>query len=105
MTFLYSGLLHYANSIFAFQKKWIFDPIIIEPPNQMRWAMHLLGELRRNRRTKLKKKYQVKAASIRDVKLAKPHWADMQDYEELVDYWFDPKMVVSIFSCSIIFYW
>ena len=37
--------------------------------------------------------------------MAKPHWANMQDYEELVDYWFDPKMVVSIFSCSIIFYW
>ena len=67
--------------------------------------MRLLGELRRNRKTKLKKKYKVKDTSIRDVKLAKPHWADKQDYEELVDYWFDPKMVVSIFSCSIIFYW
>ena len=98
--------MHYANSIFAFQKKWIFEPEIIKPPNQMAWAMRLLGELRRNQRTKLKKKkYKVKDASIQDVKLAKPDWADKQDYEELVDYWFDPKMVVSIFSCSIIFYW
>ena len=71
----------------------------------MAWAMRLLGELRRNRRTKLKTKHKVKDASIQDVKLAKPHWTDKQDYEELVDYWFDPKMVVSIFSCSIIFYW
>ena len=93
-------------SSFAFQQKWMFEPEIIKPPNQMAWAMRLLGELRRNRRTKLKKKkYKVKDASIRDVKLAKPQWADKQDYEELVDYWFDPKMVVSIFSCSIIFYW
>ena len=97
--------MHNANSIFAFQKKWMFEPEIIKPPNQMAWAMRLLGELRRNRRTKLKKKYKVKDASIGEVKLAKPSWADTQDYEELVDYWFDPKMVVSIFSCSIIFYW
>ena len=98
--------MHYANSIFAFQKKWMFEPEIIKPPNQMAWAMHLLGELRRNQRTKLKKKkYKLKDASKQDVKLAKPDWADKQDYEELVDYWFDSKTVVSIFSCSIIFYW
>ena len=71
----------------------------------MRWAMRLLGELRRNRRTKLKKKYYPKDASIEVVKLARPDWADKQDYEVLVDYWFDSKTVVSIFSCSIIFYW
>ena len=97
--------MHYANSIFAFQKKWIFDPEIIKPPNQMHWAMRLLGELRRNRRTKLKKKYYPKYALKEAVKLAKPAWADKQDYEVLVDYWFDSKTEVSIFSCSIIIYW
>ncbi|KAL0001192.1 hypothetical protein SO802_014973 [Lithocarpus litseifolius] len=38
------------------EKRWIIDPEIIQPANQMSWALHLLGELRRNRRTKLKKK-------------------------------------------------
>ena len=71
----------------------------------MRWAMCLLGELRRNRRTKLKNKYYPKDASKEVVIFAKPAWADKQDYEVLVDYWFDSKTVVSIFSCSIIFYW
>ncbi|KAL0010168.1 hypothetical protein SO802_005276 [Lithocarpus litseifolius] len=37
------------------EKRYIIDPNIVAPPNQMAWAMHLLGELRRNRRTKLKK--------------------------------------------------
>ena len=78
--------MHYTNSIFAFQKKWIFDPVIIKPSNQMRWAMRLLGELRRNRRTKLKKKCYPKDASKEAVILAKPAWADKQDYEVLVDY-------------------
>ena len=54
---------------------------------------------------KKKKKYYPKDASKEDVKLAKPNWADKQDYKVLVDYWFDSKTVVSIFSCSIIFYW
>ena len=75
--------MHHANSIFAFQKKWIFEPEIIKPPNQMHWAMCLLGELRRNRRTKLKKKYYPKDASKEAVILAKPAWADKQDYEVL----------------------
>ena len=95
----------FANSIFAFQKKWIFDLEIIKPPNQMRWAMRLLGELKRNRRTKLKKKYYPKDASKEAVKLAKLAWADKQDYEVLVDYWFDSKTEVSILSLSIFFYW
>ena len=52
-----------------------------------------------------KKKYYPKDASKEAVKLAKPDWVDKQDYKVLVDYWFDSKTVVSIFSCSIIFYW
>ena len=51
-------LLHFANFAFAFQKLYIIDPIIVAPPNQMEWAMHQLGGLRRNRRTKLKKDHK-----------------------------------------------
>ena len=67
----------------------------------MNWAMHLLGELRRNRRSKLKKKCYPKDALKEDVYENKPSWADEQDYRALVDYWFDPKTKVALFSCSI----
>ena len=103
--FQQGGLLHYANSIFAFQKQWIIDPKIIRPANQMNWAMHLLGELTRNRRRKLKKKCYPKDVSKEDVIKSKPAWADKQHYKELVDYWFLPTTQVSLFSCSIIFQW
>ena len=65
--------------------------------------MHLLGELRKNQRSKLKKKCYPKDASKEDVIKKKPAWADKQDYDALVDYWFDSKTQVSLFSCSIIF--
>ena len=51
-------LLHFANSTFAFQKRYIIDPTIVAPPNQMGWAMHQLGKLRRNLMTKLKKDHK-----------------------------------------------
>ena len=69
----------------------------------MNWAMHLLGELRKNQRSKLKKKCYPKDASKEDVIKKKPAWADKQDYDALVDYWFDSKTQVSLFSYSIIF--
>ncbi|KAK9996614.1 hypothetical protein SO802_021300 [Lithocarpus litseifolius] len=50
------------DSWIEIEKRWIIDPEIIHPANQMNWAMHLLGELRRNRRTKLKKKCYPKDA-------------------------------------------
>ena len=71
----------------------------------MTQAMHLLGELRRSRRRKLKKKCYPKDASKEDVIKSKPAWADKQQYVEPVDYWFLPTMQVSLFSCSIIFQW
>ncbi|KAL0000629.1 hypothetical protein SO802_014410 [Lithocarpus litseifolius] len=49
-------------------------------------------ELRRNRRTKLKKKCYPKDALKEEVIKNKPAWADTQDYAVLVDYWFDPNM-------------
>ena len=69
----------------------------------MNWAMHLLGELKKNRRSKLKKKCYPQDASKEDVIKKIPAWAQKQDYDALVDYWFDSKMQVSLFSCSIIF--
>ena len=91
------------TQFFAFQKKWIIDPEIVKPANQMNWAMHLLGELRRNRRSKLKKKCYPKDALKEEVIEKQPSWADVQDYRALVDYWFDSKTKVVLFSCFIIF--
>ncbi|KAK9990543.1 hypothetical protein SO802_025528 [Lithocarpus litseifolius] len=78
------------DSWIEIEKRWIIDPEIIHPANQMNWAMHLLGELLRNRRTKLKKKCYPKDALKEEVIEKKPDWADTQDYAVLVDYWFDP---------------
>ncbi|KAL0008211.1 hypothetical protein SO802_009713 [Lithocarpus litseifolius] len=73
------------------EKRWIIDPEIIQPANQMSWALHLLGELRRNRRTKLKKKCYLPNALKEEVIGKIPGWADEQDYAALVDYWFSPS--------------
>ena len=97
------GLLHYAHSIFTFQKKWDIPAEIILPANQKNWALHLLGELRRNRRSKLKKKCYPKDALKEDVIRAKPDKVDRLQYEALVDYWFSSATKVSLYSCSIIF--
>uniref|UniRef100_A0A7N2MYU4 Transposase n=1 Tax=Quercus lobata TaxID=97700 RepID=A0A7N2MYU4_QUELO len=40
------------------EQRYIIDPTIVKPPNQIGWAMSQLGELRRNRRTKLKKDHK-----------------------------------------------
>lgn len=96
--------MHYANSVFAFQKKWEIHPEVLPPANQMSWAMHLLGELRRNRRTKLKQKLYTEGATKEEVLAKIPAWAEPQQFADLVDYWFDPKTEVQPFSCSIIFY-
>ncbi|KAL0011556.1 hypothetical protein SO802_006664 [Lithocarpus litseifolius] len=79
------------DSWIEIEKRWIIDPEIIHSANQMNWAMHLLGELQRNRRTKLKKKCYPKDALKEEVIEKKPDWADTQDYAVLVDYWFDPN--------------
>nr|POF25216.1 hypothetical protein CFP56_59764 [Quercus suber] len=49
-------LQHQNYWISGYSSKWyLIDPDIVTPSNQMEWAMHQLGVLRRNRRTKLKK--------------------------------------------------
>ncbi|KAL0016600.1 hypothetical protein SO802_003669 [Lithocarpus litseifolius] len=37
------------------EKRYLIDLDIVQPPDQMGWAIHILGVLKRNRRTKLKK--------------------------------------------------
>nr|POF10389.1 hypothetical protein CFP56_61457 [Quercus suber] len=81
---------HKEDAWVEIQKKWIINPEILHPANQMAWAMHLLGELRRNRRTKLKKKCYPKDASKEEVLAKIPGWAEKQQYADLVDYWFHP---------------
>ncbi|KAL0002061.1 hypothetical protein SO802_015842 [Lithocarpus litseifolius] len=50
--------------------------------------MHLLGELRRNRRSKLKKKCYPEDESKEDVIEKKSGWVNKLQYKELVNYWF-----------------
>ncbi|KAL4596520.1 hypothetical protein ACB092_12G169100 [Castanea dentata] len=63
------------------EKRYIIDPTIVAPPNQKAWAMHQLGEMRRNWRTKLKKK----------VLGTVPDEVIPVQWREMVEYWFDNK--------------
>ncbi|KAL4628567.1 hypothetical protein ACB092_05G248700 [Castanea dentata] len=77
---------HKVDSWTEIEKRWIIDPEIIQPADQMTWAMHQLGELRRNRRGKLKRKCYKDDALRADVIQSKPDWADEQEFIQLVDY-------------------
>ena len=97
--------MHYTNSTFAFQKRWIIDPAIVPPPDQMNWAMHQLGELRRGQRSKLKRECYKPGMTKEAVLLKKLLWANQQQYTPLANYWFLDKIQVLLLSCSIFFSW
>ena len=65
--------------------------------------MHILGVLRRNRRTKLKKNH-VRGLTKEQV-LAKrtPRGIMAEQWVEMVNYWFDEKIVVLLLYSSISF--
>nr|POE95710.1 hypothetical protein CFP56_40722 [Quercus suber] len=73
------------------KNRYIINPNIVPPPNQMRWAMNQLGELRRNRRTKLKKDHKKDGLTRQQVLASKPPEIITTQWEEMVDYWFDDK--------------
>ncbi|KAK9989025.1 hypothetical protein SO802_029264 [Lithocarpus litseifolius] len=74
-------------------KRYLIDPDIIQPPDQMGWAMHILGVLRRNRRMKLKKDH-VKVGVTKEQLLAVTPPGVMEDqWREMVNYWFHEKTV------------
>ena len=98
-------LLHFANSTFAFQKQYIIDPTIVTPPNQMEWAMHQLGELRRNRRTKLKKDHKKRGMTCEQVLGSQPPTVIIAQWTEMVDYWFNDKTEVLQLSLLISSSW
>ena len=98
-------LLHFANSTFAFQKQYIIDPTIVTPPNQMEWAMHQLGELRRNSRTKLKKDHKKCGMTREQVLGSQPPMVITVQWTEMVDYWFNDKTEVLLLSLSISSSW
>ena len=98
-------ILHFANSTFAFQQRYIIDPTIVKPPNQMGWAMSQLGELRRNRRTKLKKDYKKPGLSREEVLASEPPGVIAAHWKEMVDYWFNEKTEVLLLSSSISCSW
>lgn len=59
------------------EKWYLIDPDIVAPPNQMEWAMHQLGVLRRNRRTKLKKDHKKCGMTEEQVLANKPLAVDL----------------------------
>ncbi|KAK9984424.1 hypothetical protein SO802_033949 [Lithocarpus litseifolius] len=75
------------------EKRYLIDPDIVQPPDQMGCAMHILGVLRRNRRTKLKKDH-VKVGVTKEQLLADTPPGVMEDqWREMVNYWFLEKTV------------
>ena len=98
-------LLHFANSTFAFQKRYIIDPTIVTPPNQMGWAMHQLGELRRNRMIKLKKGHKKLGMTREQVLATQPPGVITAQWKEKVEYWFNDKTEVLLLSSSISSTW
>ncbi|KAK9987861.1 hypothetical protein SO802_028100 [Lithocarpus litseifolius] len=104
-TFCYNGLLcplvlvgwpkvpeNYKQDCWT-EIEYIIDPDIVKPPDQMGWAMHILGVLRRNWRTKLKKDH-VKLGVTKEQLLAKTLHRVMEDqWSKMVNYWFDEKTV------------
>ncbi|XP_050264239.1 uncharacterized protein LOC126708490 [Quercus robur] len=73
------------------EQRYIIDPTIVKPPNQMGWAMSQLGELRRNRRTKLKKDHKKPGLSREQVLAIEPPGVIPAQWKEMVDYWFNEK--------------
>ncbi|XP_050264207.1 uncharacterized protein LOC126708456 [Quercus robur] len=73
------------------EQRYIIDPTIVKPPNQMGWAMHQLGELRRNRMTKLKKDHKKPGLSRGQVLASQRPGVITAHWTEMVDYWFNDK--------------
>ncbi|KAL4610256.1 hypothetical protein ACB092_08G038200 [Castanea dentata] len=73
------------------EKRYIIDPTIVAPPNQKAWAMHQLGEIRRNRGTKLKKKVKKRGMTREQVLAAIPDNVMEVQWREMVEYWFNDK--------------
>ncbi|KAK9991137.1 hypothetical protein SO802_026122 [Lithocarpus litseifolius] len=82
------------------KKRYLIDPDIVQPADQMGWAMHILGVLRRNRRTKLKKGH-VKPRVTKEQLLANiPARVVDDQWREMVNYWFHEKTVVLLLYSS-----
>ena len=66
--------------------------------------MHILGVLRRNRRTKLKKDH-IKLGMTKEEVLAKqtPPRVMEDQWTEMVNYWFNEKTVILLLYSSISF--
>ena len=93
----------FANSIFAFQQRYLIDEDIVKPPDQKGWAMHILGVLRRNRRTKLKKIHVRGLTKEQVLARRTPRRVMAEQWEEMVNYWFDEKTVVLLLYSFISF--
>ncbi|KAL0011654.1 hypothetical protein SO802_006762 [Lithocarpus litseifolius] len=92
-TFCENGMLYPLTPAGWPSERYIIEPNIVAPPNQMAWAMHQLGELRRNRRTKLKKDH-VKSGLTRQ-QVLDSHLPTVIKAQciEMADYWFNEKTV------------
>nr|POE58753.1 hypothetical protein CFP56_47581 [Quercus suber] len=87
------------------KKRYIINPTVVAQPNQKRWAMRQLGELRRNHRTKLKKDHKKQGLTRQQVLASKPPEIITTQWVEMVDYWFNDKTEVLLLSSSISYSW
>ncbi|KAL4633406.1 hypothetical protein ACB092_04G120600 [Castanea dentata] len=67
------------------EKRYIINPTIVA------WAMHQLWEIRRNRRTKLKKKVKKRGMTREQVLATIPDDVMKVQWREMVEYWFNEK--------------
>ena len=67
--------------------------------------MRQLGELRRNRRTKLKKDHKKQGMTREQVLAIEPLGVIAVQWKEMVEYWFNEKTVVLLLSSSISSSW
>ena len=67
--------------------------------------MRQLGELRRNRRTKLKKDHKKQRMTREQVLAIEPLGVIAVQWKEMVEYWFNEKTVVLLLFSSISSSW
>ncbi|XP_030936431.1 uncharacterized protein LOC115961623 [Quercus lobata] len=75
------------------KQRYLIDEDIVKPLDQKGWAMHILGVLRRNRRTKLKKIHVRGWTKEQVLARRTPRRVMAEQWEEMVNYWFDEKTV------------
>ncbi|XP_050254224.1 uncharacterized protein LOC126700228 [Quercus robur] len=74
-------------------QRYLIDEDIVKPPDQKGWAMHILGVLRRNRRSSLKRIHVRGRTKEQVLRRKTPRSVMPEQWVEMVNYWFHEKTV------------